>query len=142
MRLIAPKWHGPYDIMIWSKRYGPHDMVHMIWSTWYAPDDMVRWLIWYGQLNNRRNFRLQKVLTVRAKYGFRFVFDWRYSIQSLFNPFAFSHFSGFLSKSFYFKYWVLCWPKLGLCIKFILDCQCFKRIILSHKFRICIMQMV
>ena len=39
---------------------------------------------------------------------------------------------------------ILCWYwlKLRPSIKFILDRHCCKRIILSHKFRICIMQMV
>ena len=127
--------------------YGPKDMVHMIWSTWYGPHDMLQMIWWDG------SYDMVNWITVGI-FDYRKYLLWEQNMDSdlyliedipsrVFSTHLHFHtFPVFCRNLFYFKYWILCWPKLDPCIKFILDCHCFKRIILSHKFRICIMQMV
>ena len=72
--------YGPHDMnnIIWTILYGPFYMYLIIRAILYRPYDMVHiiWTLLYGQVNKRRNSLLiKKVLTVRAKYGFRLVFD-------------------------------------------------------------------
>ena len=125
--------------MRWSTWYGPHDIVHMIWSTWYGPHKMVHMMRWTVEI-----FDYRKYLLWEQNMDFDL-----YLIEDIPSRVFSTHlhsrtFPVFCRNLFHFKYWILCWywPKLGPCIKFILDCHCFKRIILSHKFRICIMPMV
>lgn len=135
-----------------SRETSEDDDLINFWGTWTSEDGDVprrsdseakEQVLYYYFL------RYLAILTVRAKYGLRFVFDCRYSIHKRFNPFEFSHFSGFLSKSFTFQlqfpHNFLCrdWPWTENQVDFrlsLLDWNSCKRIILSHKFKICIMQ--